>query len=357
MGATVYFTEVEDEASPTKQAKALGRLWEAADISSILSKRDLTAVKIHVGEKGNKTHIRPELIREIVTRVKEQKAQPFLTETSTLYRGARDNAVKHILLAHGHGFSIERVGAPFILSDGLVGNTEEEVEISGELHKSVKVAKEILAADALLVVSHATGHSATGFGACLKNLGMGLASRMGKLRQHSAMRPEIDSEKCRLCLKCQRFCPQEAIETVDGSSRIDGDRCHGCGECLAVCRYGAVRFDWKKDSETLQKSIAEHAYGVVKDREGKCFYINVLVDMTKECDCCPFEQQKIVGDLGIMASDDPVALDSATLDLTRERYGKDLSELSQSKPNPMMQIRHAEKLGMGTSRYTLRSIR
>jgi len=108
----------------------------------------------------------------------------------------------NIMHANRHGFGIEQMGAPFIMADGLTGNAEYEIQIEGELHKSVKVARDVVSADTLIVVSHATGHVVTGLGACIKNIGMGLASRMGKMREHSAMLPEVIQDKCRFCKKC-----------------------------------------------------------------------------------------------------------------------------------------------------------
>jgi uncharacterized Fe-S center protein len=334
----------------------MGRLCQAAGVSSLVSRKDLVAIKVHVGEKGNRTHVKPDLVRELVRRLKSAKALPFLTETSTLYRGQRDNAVNHILLAHGHGFSIEKVGAPFIPADGLVGTSETEVEIGGELHERVKVAREVQAADALMVVSHATGHLGTGLAACLKNLGMGLTSRMGKMRQHSSVMPEVIAERCRLCKKCEKWCPRDAIEEREGASYIVREQCIGCGECLAVCRFDAVRYDWGTESGELQQSIAEHAFGVIKEKTGKSFFFNVLIDMTRDCDCGHGDPRRVMPDVGILGSEDPVAVDMATLDVTRDRTGTDLARLSHPHIDPMVQLLHAQKLGMGTTRYALEPV-
>jgi len=347
----VYLIQLQDGASAKEQAKAIGKLYETAGVSRCISKRDLVAIKVHVGEKGNTTHLKPEIVAELVRRIKKGRAFPFLTETATLYRGQRENAVKHILLAHGHGFSIEKVGAPFILADGLVGNTEAEVRLPQG--GSVKVAREILAADSLLVVSHATGHPGTGMGGCIKNLGMGLASRAGKMRQHSALMPEVIVERCENCGKCRKWCPTEAILEREGVSYILRERCIGCGECIAVCRFDAVKYDFGRESPELQRRMATHAMGVILGKKGKCFFFNVLMDMTKDCDCFNVPQKKILPDIGIAASSDPVALDKATLDLVSERAGADLGALSYPKLDPMVQILEAERLGMGSSRYEL----
>jgi uncharacterized protein len=357
MTAKVYFLRLADGLPAAEQAVAMGRIYEGSGASAAVSAKDFVAIKLHVGERKNTTHVKPELIRELVEKVKGQGGAPFLTETSTLYKGQRENAVKHILHAHSHGFGIEGVGAPFIMADGLTGNTEHEISIRGELHESVKVAREVVSADALLVVSHATGHVASGLGACIKNLGMGLASRMGKMRQHSAMLPEVINDKCKFCQKCIKWCPKDAIIEKGGKAYILTEKCIGCGECLAMCRFDAVKYDWGAESGFMQKSMAEHAYGVVKDKPGKCFYFNVLVDMTKDCDCFDTVQQKMIPDLGLLASDDPVAIDKATLDLTAAAHGKTLAQLSYARHNALIQVEHGAKIGLGSLQYELVEIK
>ncbi|GAK61430.1 4Fe-4S ferredoxin, iron-sulfur binding domain protein [Candidatus Vecturithrix granuli] len=351
--SAVYFLAVPDGADVGRQAAAMKKLYKASQAADIIQKEDMVAIKVHVGEQHNTTHVRSELIKEIVNKVKGKGGQPFLTETSTLYRGQRENAIKHLLHAYQHGFSIETLGAPFIMADGLAGNTEHEVQIDAELHERVNVAREILVADALIAVSHPTGHPGSGLGACIKNLGMGLASRMGKMRQHSAMKPEVKPDKCTFCRKCMRWCPEDAIIERESKAFIVQEKCIGCGECIAVCRFGAVSFDFASESAFLQKSMAEHAYGVVKDKPGKCFYFNVLIDMTKGCDCYSTKQEKCIPDIGILASCDPVAIDMATLDLTTRANGQSLAEISAPHLNALIQLQHAEKIGMGSMKYQL----
>jgi len=99
--------------------------------------------------------------------------------------------------------------------------------------------------------------------------------------------------------------------------------------------------------------MAEYALGVVQGKEEKCVYFNLLVDMTKDCDCFGTDQEKIIKDMGILASKDPVAIDRATLDLTVKANGKSLAELSYSHLDPLIQIAHGEKIGLGSQDYRL----
>lgn len=353
MSAEVYLARLKEVAEVSEQERAVVKVLSAAGFGEKLQAQDLVAIKLHVGEKHNITHLKPELAAAAVRFVKKAGGQPFLTDTSTLYKSERDNAVKHTLHAHAHGFGIENTGAPFLPLDGLVGNHEREVRVDGELNQSVKIAGEVMLADALLVLAHATGHMGAGVGASLKTIGMGLASRAGKMRQHSSIQPEVIQGKCTNCGKCRKWCPTDAILEKEDASFIIREKCIGCGECLAVCRFAAVKYNWFIESAILQKSMAEHAAAVVRFFGNKAVYVNVLVDMTVDCDCMNKKQKPLIPDIGILASADMVAADQALLDLTAAAHGKSLSALSFPKIVPDVQLAHAEKLGLGHRKYQL----
>jgi uncharacterized Fe-S center protein len=356
MKPTVYLARVADGAPVADQAKAVAKVLAATGFAERLRELDMLAIKVHVGEKNNSTHIKPELAAEAVKVAEAAGAQSFITDTATLYKGERENAIKHTIHAYRHGFHYRRTGAPFIAVDGLSGTDEAEISIGGELHESVKVAGQILLADAMVVISHATGHMGSGIGAAIKNVGMGLSSRSGKMRQHSSITPEVVPEKCENCGKCRKWCPTDAISEIEGVSYIAQENCIGCGECLAVCRYGAVKYDWEIESAVLQRSMAEHAAGVVRHFGPKAVYLNVMVDMTRDCDCLNKKQKKAVPDIGVVGSADIVAVDQATLDLTARAHGANLAEKFHPELDPVIQIAHAEKMGLGSRKYRLEEI-
>ena len=356
MNPTVYLARVADGAPVDVQTEALAGVLESTGFSGQLHKLDMVAIKVHVGEKNNTTHVKPELVAEAVKAAAAAGAQPFLTETATLYRGERENAIKHTIHAHRHGFHYGKTGAPFIAADGLSGTDEAEVVINGELHDSVKVAGQVLLSDALVVISHATGHMGSGIGAAIKNVGMGLASRSGKMRQHSTINPEVVPDKCENCGKCRKWCPTDAISEREGISYIAQQDCIGCGECIAVCRYGAVKFNYATESVFLQRSMAEHAAGVIRHFGTKAVYLNVLIDMTKDCDCLSTTQKKGVPDIGVIGSTDIVAVDQATVDLTASAHGANLAETFYPALDPVTQIEHAEKLNLGSRQYRLKEL-
>ena len=356
MASKVWFAGVEKGERMEATAKKVDALFRQADLGGCMGKNDLVALKMHFGEKGNDTHIPPRFVRPVVEAIKKREAKPFLTDTCVLYKSQRDNAVDHLRLAHEHGFTMENVGAPVVIADGLVGRGEQAVKIPGKIFKEVSIASLAVEVNAIVVLSHMTGHLATGFGATIKNLGMGFASRKGKLRQHSVMKPAISKKKCTGCQVCVQWCPANAISMRGEVAWIDSKVCIGCGQCLTVCRFDAVQYDWKMKNQDLQERMAEHALGVVIGKREKVGCMNFLISVTKDCDCFDIRQEPVMPDIGIVASTDPVAVDAASLELIREKTGKALSDVSYPNVDPWVQIRHAEAVGLGSTDYELAEV-
>jgi uncharacterized Fe-S center protein len=356
MPSSVFFQPLKNGAAAETVAAAALKVYEACGGPGKIAHEDFVAVKIHVGEKGNNTHMPPAVCRVLGEKIRARGGQPFMIETSTLYKGERENAIKHFILAQKHGFTFEATGLPFLPADGLSGNTETEVAIPGKLNRTVKIAREILVSDALVSVAHVTGHLGAGFGATIKTLGMGLASRMGKMRQHSSMHPRIKTRACTFCKKCIAWCPEDAIIERNGKAFIVKEKCIGCGECVAVCRFEAVEYDWGMESSDLERHMAEHALGAIQHMREKCVHINIALNMTKDCDCMGYRQTKLIPDLGVMASTDPVAVDQAAMDMVRKEHGKDLAGLAFPRIDGRIQLSHGESIGLGSRRYELHEI-
>jgi len=332
----------------------LKTLFHKAGFDAIIEQNDLTAIKVHMGEKGNVSYLSPDYVEPVVRLVKSKAAKPFISDTNVLYKSERDNAINHLLLAQKHGFTIDRTGAPVIIADGIAGQNEKEVEINAPLNKKVALAAEYINAHSIIVMSHATGHLATGMGATIKNLGMGMDSRKGKLVQHSVSKPTIDKSKCTTCGVCAEWCPVDAIQVQSDYAVIDEDECIGCGECLAVCRFDAVNFKWDSSSEELQKQIVEHALGIVRDKEPKIGYMTFMITMTKDCDCMAQKPISIIDDIGVLAGKDPVAIDQAVSDLTKKQSkANSLARESYANVNGDIQLSYGEQVGLGSRDYEL----
>jgi len=352
MKENVYFIKMTDNEDDGSVCKKLKQLIGKNDLFSFVKAKDLVAIKTHFGEEKTKGYVRPLYFKALGDLLKAKGAQPFLTETSTLYRGKRTNAVEHIRHAYDHGFTYEATGLPIIMADGLIGDEEVEVEIPGKLYKKVGIASLIARAQAVVMVSHFTGHMLSGFGAALKNMGMGCSSRKGKLTQHSTAQPAIKPNVCTGCGECVSWCPVNAITLENKVAFIDSSICIGCGECLAVCRFDAVVYNWGATYKDIQEKIVEHAMGVANANKGKIIYINFLNRITKDCDCMQHKFEKIVPDIGVLVSFDPVAIDAASLDLAERQAGTRLSELAFNVPYKI-QIEYARELGFGNPDYEL----
>lgn len=364
MPATVYFAPVR---SPKKRSMVarVGALLERAGLGDAIEDGDLVAVKLHFGEKGNTGFVNPIFVREAVARIKAHGGRPFLTDANTLYSGMRANAVDHLQCAIQNGFSYATVEAPIVIADGLDGQEAVDVRIDARHFDTVRIGAAAVHADAMVVVTHVKGHEATGFGGALKNVGMGLGCRSAKQRMHADFKPEVTPEKCTACKRCVQRCPVGAIAIgPDRVAVVDYAVCYGCGECVAACPYGAIATQWKTTPEALQEKIAEHAKGALAGKDGKVVHLAFVNAVSPDCDCWSFSDAPIVGDIGVLASTDIVAIDQAAYDLVTAATG-----LPGSRGEGLVQgqdkftaitgvdgkrvIEYAEQLGLGSREYEL----
>lgn len=363
--ADVFFAGLRARSHHESRVQKIRRLFDAAGFGDVVRPGDLTAVKLHVGERGCDTYINPVFARQVVDKVKECQAHPFVTDTGTLYAGSRADAVRHTVTAIEHGFAYAVVGAPVIIADGLSGGYWKEVAVGGNHFENVRIAGGILAADSMLVLSHVKGHDLAGFGGAIKNLAMGCAPPSGKAEQHAG-RPFVEIERCGGCGRCIQVCPQAAVTLVEGRARFNPERCVGCGDCMRSCDLGAIEFDWTTEIRPFIERVCEYALGAVRDKPGRVGYINFLLGITPDCDCVPWSDAPIVPDIGILASTDPVAIDHASLDLVNSERGIARTALGENLApgedkfkgiwdytDGNHQIAYAARIGLGDASYRL----
>jgi len=353
MKSRVYAIAADGREPAEVLAEKARKAYLATGLNDKIAEDDFAALKIHFGEAGNTGYIKPLWLTGLIGEVCLKTKHGFLTDSNTLYVGSRSNSIDHLRLAWSHGFTPEVTGLPVIIADGLIGRDKQEPRSVRARTASSKIASAILDSDVLVGLAHVTGHVQTGLGAAIKNIGMGCASRAGKLDQHSVTRPRVSARQCRNCSVCTAFCPADAIVQAEGHVVIEPAKCIGCGECLVVCKYGAIKMKWDEDSVRLQEKLAEYAGRVLEHFKGKAGFVNFLIQVTKDCDCMARNQKRIVEDIGILASLDPVAIDQATADLIAEQAAGTDPLRAGHDVDWAAQLAHGERIGLGTTRYTL----
>ena len=253
------------------------------------------AVKIHSGERGNQNYIKPEFVKAIV-----EKVNGTIVECNTAYGGARNTTEKHEELMKEHGwtkyFNVDIMDAE--------GNDLKLDILNGKVIKENYVGNHIKNYDSMLVLSHFKGHPMGGFGGALKNISIGIASSHGKAYIHGA---------------------------------------------------GDVEKLWTADSNVFKEAMADADKSIMDYFKENIAFINVMANMSVDCDCCAVAEDPCMKDIGVLASLDPVALDKACLDLvyTSKDPGRDhLIERIESR-NGAHIIEAAEKLGVGSTEYEL----
>lgn len=309
----VYFTDMRAKPGTTLQKK-LEKLIRAAGIGSIDFADKYAAIKIHFGEPGNLSYLRPNFAKTVADVVKSLGGKPFLTDCNTLYVGRRKNALDHLEAAYENGYSPFSTGCHVIIADGLKGTDEAEVPVAGGTYvKTAKIGRAVMDADVFIALSHFKGHESTGFGGAIKNVGMGCGSRAGKMEMHCGGKPEVDADKCRSCHMCEKNCAHGAISfDNDNRASINHAKCVGCGRCLGVCNFDAIYNENYAANDELNCRMAEYAKAVVDGRPA--FYINIVNQVSPYCDCHSENDAAIIPDVGMFASFDPVALDVACAD-------------------------------------------
>ena len=365
----VYFTNLRTKVG-VSQLDKLEKLIRAAGIGEIDFDHKMVAIKIHFGEPGNLTYLRPNYAKRVADVIKSLGGIPFLTDCNTLYPGRRKNALEHIESAYENGFSPFSTGCQVIIADGLKGDDDVEVPVrGGEYVKEAKIGRAVMDADIVVSLNHFKGHEMTGFGGAIKNIGMGCGSRRGKMEQHADGKPEVDQDLCVGCRFCAKQCAQSAISYPENKAVLDHDKCVGCGRCIAACPFDAIYSPQDSAAEMLNRKMAEYAKAVVDGRPQ--FHISLVIDISPYCDCHGENDLAILPDVGMFASFDPVALDQACADaclrqkpipgsaLDEQMHAPGFCDHHDHFINSMPEtdwkvcLAHCEKMGVGTRSYEL----
>ena len=365
----VYYTDFRTklgEGLPTK----LKRLIKKAGIEDIDMNQKFVAIKMHFGELGNLSFLRPNYAKAVADVVKEMGGLPFLTDCNTLYPGSRKNALEHLQCAWENGFTPLTVGCPVIIGDGLKGTDDIEVPVNGgEYIQNAKIGRAIMDADVFISLTHFKGHEMTGFGGTIKNIGMGCGSRAGKKDQHSNGKPSIDPDVCRGCRRCQKECANNGLEFNEETKKmtVNADNCVGCGRCLGACTFDAIEFVNDAATKELNCRMAEYTKAVVDGRPN----FHISLDVSPNGDCHAENDAPILPNIGMFASFDPLALDQACVEaclkcdplpnsqLYDRMHSEDFCDhhdhFENTTPDSEYKtcLDHAAKIGLGNRDYEL----
>lgn len=316
----------------------LNKLHEALisfNIQSFAGKK--VPVKLHMGEDKNKYYPKPDFVKHVVDELKNVSADPYLFDTTVAYTGLRHSKNEYLKLSKIHGFTQKKVGCTVVIDDSGIPITIE--------NREYEVAKHLVESTHIFALSHVKGHVATGMGGAIKNFGMGGVTKETKRKMHHGSRPFYQKDACTYCGVCAEVCPFNAIEVKEGEWKQNMGSCFGCGVCVDACKSNALNH---KDAD-FQYVLACAAKACVYNKN--VIYLNEVKRIARSCDCDPFAGPVICPDIGYLVSDDPVAIDKASLDLIHDVKPNVFEK--KNRISPLKQIKYGEEIGLGSSSYQL----
>lgn len=409
MPSNVYY--LNDRAgfiSESVPFKAL-KLCRDAGIREMIKPGDKVAIKVHMGEYATPFNLRPHWVKAIVEEVQRLGGEPAIVDCSTVVSSdyaARAVEADHLKVASDHGFNEQTMGCPIVIADGAFGFDDVEVPVpNGVLLKHSYIGKKLLDFDKCIVVTHFKGHSQGVYGGALKNVGIGMGSKHGKIATHSYCHPTIGITSCKVneakaveasnsasysrtpqgnilipktdpsqtsvLDRLMNSCPHDCFSFENGEFVFHKEKCTFCANCLTTARFSGV-FQLDPELPAMWPTVIADAAAAYITAMGKdnFLFVNYAFDITPTCDCNMFCDRPMIPNLGVFVSRDPVAVDMACLEACEaasvvpgskaEEYGfadpntdRFTNVSSATKVSQWSQINAAVYNGIGSSEYTL----
>jgi len=363
MASKVLFASVKYDkydAGVTLPAK-FGRLIEKMNMQDVV-KDKLTAIKMHLGRNLGYSTIHPLFVKILVDKLVEYGAKVYITDHDD---GSR------IMNAKARGYTEDYLGVPIVPTCGVTGKYYYEKTVDFKTFKNVDIGGTIHDADVMIDFSHVKGHGACGYGGACKNIAMGCVTDRTRRQIHGLEGGLFwDESLCTHCELCINSCNHNANKFDENNRyKVFYHHCTFCQHCVKVCPTGAIKPDAERydDFQTGMAICTAEVLKVFKPRH--VFYINFLMNITALCDCWGLTTPSLIPDIGIMVSEDIVAIEKASLDAIKvenlildgvpEGYelGTEghLFERLHHK-NPFIQLNELEKRGLGTQQYVIEEV-
>ncbi|MBL7114801.1 MAG: DUF362 domain-containing protein [Kiritimatiellae bacterium] len=281
----------------------------------------------------NMTAMSQNCLLGVLRSLRRSGVAPVICDTTTDYRDTQWNAVGRL---HTLRKLFAESDAPIVMLDGLKGTYEIVRRAHHDLPEA-RIAGELPSLQGAVLVSCPQIHPQSGLSGALVNLGLGFASRRGKIRHHAMNIPHVHQEKCYTCRRCLRECPVHAISMADGHVVIDPERCINCGRCVEIAHFGGITYEWDATSKHFCSTLTAHALAALETLRKRVVFISILN--------LPATKAQRANQV-LLFSRDPVAIDAATMKLFTNH---DLLDQSHAQRTEQL-IEQATEAGIGTAR-------
>lgn len=363
--ATVYWIKGRSENIRKNLVSKVDVLMRLKEVSRLMVPETSLAIKFNLPEIGYGHYLPPLIFTSIFEKARTQGVRPTLTDGCSPFKGSRFDGYNWTESALMLGYSSGESFHNQLMQSGGYTNEEGNFWPSEGRHLAgIDLGSLLTDINNLMVVSHVTAHPLLGLSGALANLGLGFLTATGRLRLHGLLQIAYDAGRCDHCGECLAFCPTGAMSGEPGRVTFDPRTCNQCLGCFIACPHGAVGVQ-PEGPLIYQECVVEAAHTVLKKLRGQAFFINFLQSVTPQPDEYPYSDIPFIPDLGIIASEDPVAADWATHQMIMQSPGipgsiaQSLEVLGKGQDKlkavtghtPENMLAYAEELAIGSRKF------